>query len=58
MSRPALAKPIAQLALQHRGGAKLRGDDELRGLQEVVEIVADVLGHDHGLMLAWMTSSR
>ena len=41
--RPALAKPDPQLALQHRGRAELRGDDELGGLQQQVEVVADVV---------------
>ena len=43
MRRPALAKPDAQLALQHRGRAELRGHDELGGLEQQVEVVADVV---------------
>ena len=45
-----LGEAHAQLALQHRGGAELGGDDELGGREEVFEIVADVLRH-HGLGL-------
>ena len=43
MRRPALAKPDPQLALQHRRRPELGGDHELGGLQQQVEVVADVL---------------
>ena len=38
-----LGEPDPQLALQHRGRAELRRDDELGGLQQQVEVVADVV---------------
>ena len=37
-----LGEADAQLALQHRGGSELRGDDQLGGLAQQVEVVADV----------------
>ena len=43
ISRPALAKPDPQLALQHRRRAELRRHDEFDRGQEQVEVVADVL---------------
>ena len=43
MRRPALAKPNAQLALEHRRRAELRRHDELGGLEQEVEVAADVV---------------
>ncbi len=38
-----LGEPDAELALQHRRGAELRGDHQFRGLQQHLEVVADVV---------------
>ena len=43
ISRPGLGEADAQLALEHRGRAELRGDDELDGLHHELHVVADVV---------------
>src|SRR2546430_4958882 len=40
---PGLGEPDPQLALQHRGRAELRADHQLGGLDEQLQVVADVL---------------
>src|SRR4051812_9051361 len=40
---PGLGEPHPQLALEHRGGPELGGDDELDRLDHQVEVVADVV---------------